>query len=33
MPFLPQPFNLSWFGTGIKYAGFHTQWLGFDVAK
>ena len=23
------PPNLSWLGTGIKYAGLHTQWLGF----
>jgi len=20
--------NLSWLGTGTKYAGVHTQWLG-----
>jgi len=25
------PPNLSWFGTGTKYAGLHTRWLGFCV--
>jgi len=24
--------NLSWLGTGTKYAGLHTQWLGYAVA-
>jgi len=28
MPFLS---NLSWLGTGKKYAGVHTQWLGKAV--
>jgi len=28
-PSLHNPRNLSWLGTGTKYAGLHTQWLGF----
>ena len=27
-PSLHNPPNLSWLGTGIKYAGLHTRWLG-----
>jgi len=23
------PPNLSWLGTGTKYAGLHTRWLGY----
>jgi len=26
-PSLHNPLNLSWLGTGTKYAGLHTQWL------
>ena len=28
-PFWHNPPNLSWLGTGTKYAGLHTRWLGF----
>jgi len=27
------PPNLSWLGTGTKYAGFHTRWLGGKTRK
>jgi len=27
------PANLSWLGTGIKYAGPVTQWLGYGILK
>jgi len=29
-PSLHNPPNLSWLGTGIKYAGLHTWWLGWQ---
>ena len=28
-PSCHSPPNLSWLGTGTKYAGSHTQWLGY----
>jgi len=33
--FMPDalPANLSWLGTGIKYAGPVTQWLGYGILK
>ena len=31
-PSCHNPPNLSWFGTGTKCAGLHTQWLG-DVLR
>jgi len=31
MLFLSQPPHISWVGTGTKYAGLHTQWLGFAM--
>jgi len=31
-PSCHNPSNLSWLGTGTKYAGLHTQWLGFTHA-
>jgi len=31
-PSCHNPPNLSWFGTGTKGAGLHTQWLG-DVLR
>ena len=27
------PPNLSWLGTGIKYAGLHTRWLGLVIKQ
>jgi len=30
-PSCHNPPNLSWLGTGTKYAGLHTQWLGFGI--
>jgi len=29
MPFLLQPCQFILLGTGTKYAGWHTQWLGY----
>jgi len=31
-PSCRNPPNLSWLGTGTKYAGLHTQWLGIEYA-
>jgi len=33
MPFQPQPPSLSWLSTGTKYAGLHTQWIGYYLAE
>jgi len=30
---LHNPPNLSWLGTGTKYAGLHTWWLGCQLSK
>jgi len=27
------PHNLSWLGTGTKYAGLHSQWRGYQVLR
>ena len=32
-PSCHNPSNLSWLGTGTKYAGLHTQWLGWGSAS
>jgi len=31
-PSCHNPPNLSWLGTGTKYAGLHTQWLGLSLS-